>query len=173
MEIAVIAGVAIALGAWLVPWLVPQWRTESVRIRDAARTAEPNIYFHVRTYSGAGFGYALNVQNRGQAEARNARVSLPSLDGVAWREANMPANYSRVINIPLADNASIRTQRTPGAEAVFEFEDRLGLTHRQVLPIVQTPRNDGQFNFGSDDTNVRVERPTIGVREIWRLRNRA
>jgi hypothetical protein len=105
------AGVVIAV----ITFVIPHWRSESVRVRQAIREAEPDIYFHVSSYSGSGgFGYLLNIKNRSAATAHQLVAYLPAVDGVAWEETELKPNESKAPQIGLPADSAIRRIAIPG-----------------------------------------------------------
>lgn len=167
----------LALGAFaiLVTILValfPWWSGEATRIRQAVRAAEPDIDFHVGGYGGAGNGYSLNIQNRGDATAFDLQAFLPGLPRPAWSSERLASHENVTPQVPVEQDARIRRELVPDATVSLIFKDRLGLQHRITLPLTQTRRDDGAYNFGSGGAST-VVRPTVGFREIWRLRRRA
>lgn len=168
MELALaVIGIVITILVAAFPW----WSGEAVRIRQAVRDGEPDITFHVGSYGGAGSGYSLNIENRGQATAFDLQAFLPDLPLPAWSSERLVGHERLSPQVPLAAHARLRRELVPDATASVEFKDRLGLQHRITLSLTQTRRDDGAYSLGSGGAAT-VLRPTVGFREIWRLRRR-
>ena len=168
MELALaVLGIVITILVAAFPW----WSGEAVRIRHAVRDGEPDINFHVGSYGGAGSGYSLNIENRGQATAFDLQAFLPRssaasvvLRTACWSRTPLAAG---AVGGARATTSRTRTRR----DCVSRIQRPTGLQHRITLSLTQTRRDDGAYNLGSGGAPT-VLRPTVGFREIWRLRRR-
>jgi len=164
--LALLALIVAIVGIW-IGW----WAPKAARIREALREAEPLLYFTVGSYGGpGGYGFGINLQNRGTASAHNLAVYLPDIQGPAWQAPQLAAGATPYIPVPLPANAPVRTQQIEGLTARLVYHDRFGREFSSTLPLVQQRRDDGFYNVGAGANQPTILRPTIRFRDLWRLR---
>lgn len=167
MEVAL--GAIVKLVTILVA-LFPWWSGEATRIGQAcARQSRTSTSTWAAT-EGAGNGSSLT--SRTEATGRRS-ISRRSYQ--AFRDLHGPRNDASHENVTPqvpVEHARIRRELVPNATVSLICEDRLGLQHRITPSLTQTRRDDGAYSFGSGGAPT-VVRPTLGFREIWRLRRRA
>jgi hypothetical protein len=59
--------------------------TETRRLTKAVRDAAPDLYFHVSSYGGAGFGFLLDLKNRGTTTAPRRSAFVPGQLTTCWQ----------------------------------------------------------------------------------------
>lgn len=169
MEIALtVAGLVLAVIFGVIP--LGQWISgELTRVRSAVRAAEPRIDCTIGTYGGAGSGLHATVHNSGDVRAHNLSLTVPTMD-VAWHQDFLErGDWVRQHQIPIADDAPLRTTRIDNPIAVLTYHDQYGLAYALKITLTQTPRDDRRFNLGSRPGGT-VDRPAFTQRQLWRLR---
>jgi hypothetical protein len=92
--------------------------------------------------------------------------------GVVWQQTFLAGGDWATPQMPIGENASLRTTKLTDPVATLTYEDDFQHVYTLTLPLTQTPRDDGQFNFGSLPDKARVERPALTGLKLWRLRKR-
>lgn len=168
MDLAIaVVGVLVAIVAIYVGW----WAPKAERMREKLREAEPTLYFTVGSYGGpSGYGFGLNLQNQGGVAAYDLTLYLPGREGPALRINELPPGATPYEQVPIADDASIRTHPTEGLVARLVYHDRYGREFVASLGLLQQPRADGRYNLGPDPQGPSLIRPTTRFTDLWRLR---
>jgi len=162
-----VLGLIIGIVGIYVGW----WAPKAQRIRDALREAEPTVYLNIGSYGGpGGYGIGLNLQNQYTAAAYDLTLYLPGIEGPAWRITELPPLATPYVQIPIADDAPIRTQQTDGLTARLVYHDRFGTQFATSLDLTQQRRADGFYNIGTAPQGPTITRPTMRFWDVWRLR---
>ena len=166
LVLLVLALVVAIFGVWIT-W----WPPKAARVREALGEAEPSLYFTVGSYGGpGGYGFGINLQNRGTTAAHNLAVYLPDIHGPAWQASQLAPGATPYIEISLQLNAPVRTRQMQGLTARLVYHDRFGREFSVSLPLVQQRRDAGFYDIGAGGEQPTVVRPATRFRELWRLR---
>jgi hypothetical protein len=92
--------------------------------------------------------------------------------GVVWQQTFLAGGDWAKPQMPIAENASLRTTKLTDPVATLSYEDDFQHVYTLTLPLTQTPRDDGRFNFGSLPDKTRVDRPALTALTLWRLRKK-
>jgi hypothetical protein len=171
MFLAVVAVVGVLISAW--QWVVG----EVARVRTAVRAAEPILECTVSSYGGPGSGLTATIHNSG-FRAHDLALNVPTM-GVVWQQAFLAGGDWAKPQKPIAENASRRTTKFGASAntlidlvATLTYEDDFQHAYTLTLPLTQTPRDDGRFNFVSLPDKARVDRPALTALTLWRLRKK-
>ena len=168
MFLAIVAVVGVLISAWQAR----QWvRREVARTRTSVGAAEPTLDCTVGSYGDAGFGLTASIHNSG-FRAHDLALTVPTM-GVVWQQTFLGGGDWAKPQMPIAENASLRTTKfTDNPVATLTYEDDFQHVYTLTLPLTQTPRDDGRFNFGSLADKARVDRPALTALTLWRLRKK-
>ena len=168
MFLAIMAVVGVLISAWQA-W---QWVSGDVaRVRTAVRSAEPTLECTVGSYGGAGSGLTAPIHNSGSVRAHDLALTVPTM-GVVWQQTFLAGGDWAKPQMPIAENASLRTTKLTDPVATLTYEDDFQHVYTLTLPLTQTPGDDGRFNFGSLPGKARVDRPAFTALRLWRLRKK-
>ena len=167
-----VVGLAVAVLSVLLTvvfWIDPELQ----RVRRAIRNAEPEIGCTIGTYAGSGgAGLHAAIHNRSVNMAHSLRLTVTSVPDAVWQQAHLaPGDWARP-QIPVADDAPLRTEKLDNPTATLRYADRYGHDYSLRIELIQNERDDGRFNLGSDPTSVVVEPPALRRRALWRLRTK-
>ena len=162
----------VAVGAVLISaWRVRQWVSgEVARVRTSVRAAEPTLDCTVGSYGSAGSGLTASIHNSG-FRAHDLTLAVPTM-GVVWQQTFLAGGDWAKPQMPSAENASLRTTKLTDPVATLTYEDDFQHIYTLTLPLTQTPRDDGRFNFWSIPDKARVDRPALTALTLWRLRKK-
>jgi hypothetical protein len=167
MFLAAVAVIGVLISAWQA-W---QWVGGKVtRVRTAVRAAEPILECTVDGYGGVGSGFTASIHNSG-FRAHDLALTVPTM-GVVWQQTFLAGGDWAKPQMPIAENASLRTTKLTDPVATLSYEDDFQHVYTLTLPLTQTPRDDGRFNFGSLPDKTRVDRPALTALTLWRLRKK-
>jgi hypothetical protein len=174
MFLAAVAVIGVLISAWQA-W---QWVGGKVtRVRTAVRAAEPILECTVDGYGGVGSGFTASIHNSG-FRAHDLALTVPTM-GVVWQQTFLAGGDWAKPQKSIAGNASLRTTKVGGSAktltdpvATLTYEDDFQHVYTLTLPLTQTLRDDGRFNFASLPDKARVDRPTLTALRLWRLRKR-
>jgi hypothetical protein len=168
MFLAVVAVVGVLISARQA-W---QWVSgEVARVRTSVRAAEPTLDCTVGSYGGAGSGLTTSIHNSGSVRAHDLALTVPTM-GLVWHQTFLAGGDWAKPQMPIAENASLRTTKLPDPVATLTYEDDFQHIYTMTIPLTQTPRDDGRFNFGSLPDKARVDRPALTALKLWRLRKK-
>jgi hypothetical protein len=169
--VAISLAVAAVVGVLISAWQARQWVSgEVARVRTAVRAAEPTLDCTVGSYGCAGSGLTASIHNSG-VRAHDLALSVPTM-GLVWHQTFLAGGDWAKPQMPVADNASLRTTKLTDPVATLTYEDDFQHVYTLTLPLTQTPRDDGRFNFGSLPDKARVDRPALTALKLWRLRKK-
>ena len=165
--LAIVAVVAVLISAWQAR----QWVSgEVARVRTSVRAAEPTLDCTVGSNGGAGSGLTASIHNSG-FRAHDLALTVPTM-GLVWHQTFLAGGDWATPQMPIAENPSLRTTKLPDPVATLTYEDDFQHVYTLTLPLTQTPRDDGRFNFGSLPDKARVDRPALTALTLWRLRRK-
>ena len=169
---AIVLAVVAVVGVLISAWRARQWVSgEVARVRTSVRAAEPTLDCTVGSYGSAGSGLTASIHNRG-FRAHDLTLTVPTM-GVVWQQTFLAGGDWAKPQMPIAENASLRTTKfTDNLVATLTYEDDFQHVYALNLPLTQTPRDDGRFNFGSVPDKARVDCPALTALTLWRLRKK-
>src|SRR6266851_1521123 len=107
MFLAIMAVVGVLISAWQA-W---QWVSGDVaRVRTAVRAAEPTLECTVGSHGDAGSGLTAPIHNSGSVRAHDLALTVPTM-GVVWQQAFLEHGDWPKPQMPIAENASLRTTK--------------------------------------------------------------
>ncbi len=160
-----LAGLLIGL------WQVWQWYSgEAARVRTKVLEQQPNIECHITSYGGAGNGLTATIRNTGPGPAHQLALTAPTM-GVVWRHQELQARQQQIQQIPMDDNAGLRSTRLNNPTATLAYTNAFGDPFTLHIPLTQAPRDDNRFSIGTGN-DPQVDRPKLTGWKLWRLRKR-
>lgn len=167
MELVILLTLIVGIVGLWINW----WAPKATRIRDMLRNAEPELYFNIGTYGGpGGYGLHINLQNQGDAIAQDVAVYLPDIPRAACQLPQLPPGATPFFLVQLPDNAPVRTQQMEGLVTRLVYHDRYGREFTASLPLVQQQRADGFYDIGAGGNQPTISRPSMRLKDLWRLR---
>ena len=162
--VVTIVGVALAVFFWIDP--------ELQRVRAAIRSAKPEIECTIGTYGWpGGAGLHAAIHNRGVSMAHCLRLAITSMPGQVWEQDHLAPNDWARPQIPVHDDAALRTTKLEDPVAILRYKDHYDNDYGLRVELIQTERDDGKFNLGSDKS-TKLGPPALGRLELWRLRTK-
>jgi hypothetical protein len=170
MLLITIAGLAAAILAAYLSWWVPT----RIRVREVVRGNAPEIEISISRYSGpGGTGFTIRFTNSGRGKAYAVRLTVPLLIPDPTDLADVfNQNADRSIQISLDERNPILTKPQgdlPPAE--LTFRDAFGFLYTRKLHMQQQAYPGGPFTVSFDVNRYQTSTPTIGRKDVWRLRH--